>query len=386
MPDDACLPYTSGANDQDPSCNAACSDVKTRVVKAKSSTQVGSSETAVKQAVMNGPLIATMTVYDDFMDYQSGVYKHVTGAVDGGHAVSIIGWNDADGAWICRNNWGTSWGEAGFFEIAYGDASGVGDETWSLTVTAPAAYTSLEGVRDGQVFSGANQSLSFDTVGVSDASASWTLAAIASSGSAAQEITGTQPAIDTTSVADGVYLLQAQATSGSTSVASEPREVYVLNGTENAGITFTSLKAGQKVTGTPTVSFTTKAAPVPLSGIHYQLIDSTGAIVTDDTWFGNTGPSMSYGWDTTRHPNGTYTVSLAGFARRHSRRRRAPSRSSSRTEACFIRTPNRRCSSIETSAAKRGSFRYTTNESPSVAAASRATALYSGASRTASPR
>jgi len=49
------------------------------------------------------------------MNYDSGVYYHVSGRVEGGHAVKIIGWghDNASGLdyWICANSWNTSWGE-----------------------------------------------------------------------------------------------------------------------------------------------------------------------------------------------------------------------------------------------------------------------------------
>lgn len=51
----------------------------------------------------------------------------------GGHAVTIIGWDDnfqasnftmtppGDGAWIVKNSWGPNWGEQGFFYVSYYD-------------------------------------------------------------------------------------------------------------------------------------------------------------------------------------------------------------------------------------------------------------------------
>jgi cathepsin L len=39
-----------------------------------------------------------------------------------GHAVSIIGWDDARGAWLVRNSWGQNWG----FEAGFGSESGYG--------------------------------------------------------------------------------------------------------------------------------------------------------------------------------------------------------------------------------------------------------------------
>ncbi len=56
------------------------------------------------------------TVYEDFFNYKSGVYRHVSGAVAGGHAVVLLGWGN--GYWIAQNSWGSSWGENGFFKIA----------------------------------------------------------------------------------------------------------------------------------------------------------------------------------------------------------------------------------------------------------------------------
>ena len=37
--------------------------------------------------------------------------------------VEVIGYDDGTGSWICKNSWGTGWGEGGFFEIAYGQCN-----------------------------------------------------------------------------------------------------------------------------------------------------------------------------------------------------------------------------------------------------------------------
>ena len=76
-------------------------------------------ENTVKQAVMESPVIAWMELYTDFAAYTGGVYDHVReGEVyAGNHFVLLIGWDDAQDAWICKNSWGTAWGEGGFFRI-----------------------------------------------------------------------------------------------------------------------------------------------------------------------------------------------------------------------------------------------------------------------------
>lgn len=37
------------------------------------------------------------TVFTDFMAYSGGVYKHVTGSQEGGHAVKVVGWGVENG-------------------------------------------------------------------------------------------------------------------------------------------------------------------------------------------------------------------------------------------------------------------------------------------------
>ena len=44
-----------------------------------------------EEVVRNGPVNADFIVYEDFMNYQSGVYHHVSGGFKGIHAVKIIG-------------------------------------------------------------------------------------------------------------------------------------------------------------------------------------------------------------------------------------------------------------------------------------------------------
>jgi hypothetical protein len=71
----------------------------------------------------NGPCSASFDVYDDFYSYGSGVYRHVTGGLVGGHCVEVIGYSEADQCWICKNSWGTGWGSQGFFQIGYGECN-----------------------------------------------------------------------------------------------------------------------------------------------------------------------------------------------------------------------------------------------------------------------
>ena len=84
----------------------------------------------IKDAIYNyGPVALSMTIYSDFYyNYSSGVYIYDgVSADEGGHAIVAVGWvDDASvtngGYWICKNSWGASWGENGYFRIGYGQA------------------------------------------------------------------------------------------------------------------------------------------------------------------------------------------------------------------------------------------------------------------------
>jgi len=75
-----------------------------------------------KEIMMHGPVEAAFTVYQDFLTYKSGVYKHVKGPQLGGHAIKIMGWGVEDGAkyWLVANSWNEDWGDMGTFKILRG--------------------------------------------------------------------------------------------------------------------------------------------------------------------------------------------------------------------------------------------------------------------------
>ncbi|MFC2060763.1 C1 family peptidase, partial [Chloroflexota bacterium] len=77
----------------------------------------------IKAYLQERPLVTGFNVYEDFLYYSGGIYKHVTGKLLGGHAVSMVGWNDAEQYWICKNSWGTDWGENGWFRIEWGQGN-----------------------------------------------------------------------------------------------------------------------------------------------------------------------------------------------------------------------------------------------------------------------
>lgn len=123
IPDEGCLPYTAVDNN----CNDACDDWRQRRIRIQDYDDVTGlfwpSESALKQAVVLGPVTVSMLVYEDFYNYSGGVYEHVSGGLEGGHSVCLVGYDDGQQCWIVKNSWGWRWGENGFFRIRYGECN-----------------------------------------------------------------------------------------------------------------------------------------------------------------------------------------------------------------------------------------------------------------------
>lgn len=134
-PDEPCMPYLG----QDGTCSQACGDADRRSVRLYSHEQITSGfidVARIKAALMKGPLLSSMVLYEDLEFYRSGVYRYTTGAKLGSHAVIIVGWSDADKAWIVRNSWGPNWGDGGFFKAAWDDPAVLtGRYTWLFNVS-----------------------------------------------------------------------------------------------------------------------------------------------------------------------------------------------------------------------------------------------------------
>ncbi|MCA1794525.1 MAG: C39 family peptidase [Desulfobacteraceae bacterium] len=82
----------------------------------------------IKAALVNrNPVVAGITVYQQLMDLHGAdsVYSTDTGQNHGGHAVTIVGYDDNryGGAFKVINSWGRSWGDDGYFWIPYNFAA-----------------------------------------------------------------------------------------------------------------------------------------------------------------------------------------------------------------------------------------------------------------------
>lgn len=116
------------------------------------------SVTDIRWHIMTkGPLPTTFQVFSDFVAFSDprrgkdafaeteGIYVHgAYGASNvkslGYHGVVIVGWGSSQKGtdfWICRNSWGTQWGEKGYFRIAASQQPGGRSTNASVGIDVP---------------------------------------------------------------------------------------------------------------------------------------------------------------------------------------------------------------------------------------------------------
>lgn len=94
--------------------------------------------TAVKQSVYDGHAVS-LSFYHHASGYNADTWSFYNAqdlrSEGNYHAVTVVGWDDTypasnfledpgrDGAYLCKNSWGTTWGDGGYFWISYADPS-----------------------------------------------------------------------------------------------------------------------------------------------------------------------------------------------------------------------------------------------------------------------
>lgn len=87
-----------------------------------------------RHLIYDSPVITYIHLYRDLLRYgrranrnsrflkNNPIYYHNNWGLNyGPHYVTIVGYNDNPGYWICKNSYGSDWGDNGFFNIGYGE-------------------------------------------------------------------------------------------------------------------------------------------------------------------------------------------------------------------------------------------------------------------------
>ena len=310
--DSACSPYESGSTGNDVLChNIKCDNQKERTYKIhnySSPSFAGGTATRVKEALKKGPLITTMRVFEDFLSYGGGIYKNVSRKAVGGHAISLVGFNDQERYWIIRNSWGADWGEQGFARISYDDASGIADSTWSLDMNPESNYIEVQNPKNHDYISGETSiqigSLKPVTSNIVISGEGDQLSMVM-----CQDLSATncKANLDTTKLRDGRYEILAKTDSDK----SQVKEFFVLNHEPKVELNFSSADSNidlkNPLVGRIEFNIDVKSEPILPAVLRFIIIDMNGKLIAQrstDTVLNQ----MKLGFRFNTIPNGQYKI------------------------------------------------------------------------------
>lgn len=138
--DDKCMPYSVKGLESDSACKYSCQDlnpdIKGGAFKYKQIRGLADAQNHIRKY---GSILSPLEIYDDmrpfFAKNPKGVYPgHGPNAkLMENHAILIIGYDNANQAWICRNSWGPGFADGGFFKVKFGaDSVAVPGETYGI--------------------------------------------------------------------------------------------------------------------------------------------------------------------------------------------------------------------------------------------------------------
>lgn len=316
--DEACFPYISGTTTSKQMCSEACVNSNDRIVKAKSSRFVfaaGAADVArIITELQKGPVITQMNVYEDFLAYESGIYRHVTGKYAGGHAVTIVGYNLSEKYWIVKNSWSPDWGESGFFKIAMDDDySALGTRAYSLQVEPYSGMTSISTPSEKSILSG--------TIDLKIATTYPNVQGIVlklnNTTSYIVDINNMIVTVDTTVLQDGVYTavletyINDETTNQTVVKKSFAEQFYILNSVPTFNLTINNPKEGQELFERVSIIALISSTPIPAEEITIKLKvpatqNSEGRIKEITTKYH--APRMLIDWNTEKYPDGNYEI------------------------------------------------------------------------------
>jgi hypothetical protein len=298
--EESCYPYLTD--------ELRCAEYSNQLIRITSWKQLTTLDEIKWWVANKGPVITGMQVYDDLYYYDGGIYSSVYGGYVGNHAVSVIGFSDEGKYWICKNSWGTSWGESGWFRISYTADTAFGSfGFYGVEFAGSPTPPNAPDKPSGSVTCDAGTSYSYSTSATDpdgdqvkytfdwgDGTTSTTnLVSSGASASASHSWSTT-----------GTYQVKAMATDSrsATSGWSNPLSITI---TQNSAPNITSIPVGSASGGSGvSYSYTASATDPDGDQVKYTFDWGDGTTSTTNLVSSGASASASHSWSTT----GTYQV------------------------------------------------------------------------------
>lgn len=129
--DESTWPYNIARFAERPPVDAYTSATQHQVTRYLA---VPNNEPAVKGVLANGyPVVFGIPIYQNFpMGNGVSVIPDPVGQVIGGHAMTVVGYDDDRRAYLLANSWGNTWGAAGYAWMSYTYFSGQASDLWMV--------------------------------------------------------------------------------------------------------------------------------------------------------------------------------------------------------------------------------------------------------------
>jgi len=132
LPDETCTNYVAKTEDCEavnicrtcsPQTGKCTPIANPPIVHITEHGRISGEANIMAEVFARGPIAAVVAVTPAFEAYAGGIFNDTTGKKSLDHSIELLGWGvSGDGVkyWICRNSWGTYWGENGWFRIVRG--------------------------------------------------------------------------------------------------------------------------------------------------------------------------------------------------------------------------------------------------------------------------
>ena len=113
-------------------------DARAKQYRIKAYARLGGLDDMKRSLFINGPFLAGVTVYDSWFTAKvnkTGIIPMPSrkNSVSGGHAICIMGYNNAKKIFKFKNSWSSKWGDCGYGYLPYAYMQKYCSDAWSVT-------------------------------------------------------------------------------------------------------------------------------------------------------------------------------------------------------------------------------------------------------------